>query len=50
LAGINPEESIFIDDLEKNIIGAQQSGLKTFWLKEGMEMTDIFDFSAISES
>ena len=42
LAGINPEESIFIDDLEKNIIGAQQSGLKTFWLKEGMEMTDIF--------
>lgn len=50
LAGINPEESIFIDDLEKNIIGAQQSGLKTFWLKEGMEMTDIFEFSAISES
>jgi len=50
LAGINPEESIFIDDLEKNIIGAQQSGLKTFWLKEGIEMTDIFDFSAISES
>ena len=42
LAGINPEESIFIDDLEKNIIGAQQSGLKTFWLKEGMEMVDIF--------
>jgi putative hydrolase of the HAD superfamily len=42
LSGINPEESIFIDDLEKNIIGAQQSGLKTFWLKEGMEMTDVF--------
>jgi len=42
LSGINPEESIFIDDLEKNIIGAQQSGLKTFWLKEGMEMTEIF--------
>lgn len=42
LSGINPEESIFIDDLEKNIIGAQQSGLKTFWLKDGMEMNDIF--------
>ena len=42
LSGIRPEESIFIDDLEKNIIGAQQSGLKTFWLKNGMEMTDIF--------
>ncbi len=42
LSGVNPEESVFIDDLEKNIIGAQQAGLKTFWLKNGMEMTDIF--------
>lgn len=42
LSGIKPEESIFIDDLEKNIIGARQTGLKTFWLKEGMEMTEIF--------
>jgi glucose-1-phosphatase len=50
LSGINPEESIFIDDLEKNIIGAQQSGLKTFWLKEGMELTTVFDFVTISES
>ncbi len=41
-SGINPKESIFIDDLEKNIVGAQQAGLKTFWLKDGMEMTDIF--------
>lgn len=43
LSGINPEESLFIDDLEKNITGAQQSGLKTFWLKDGMEMTEIFE-------
>ena len=42
LSGIKPEESIFIDDLEKNIIGARQAGLKTFWLKDGMEMTTIF--------
>jgi len=42
LSGIKPEESIFIDDLEKNIIGAQKVGLKTFWLKDGMEMTEIF--------
>lgn len=42
LSGINPEESIFIDDLEKNIIGAQKAGLKTFWLKDGMEMAEIF--------
>lgn len=49
LSGINPEESVFIDDLEKNIIGAQQAGLKTFWLKEGMELTKIFALSTISE-
>lgn len=42
LSGIKPEESLFIDDLEKNIIGAQQAGLKTFWLKDGMELTEIF--------
>ncbi len=42
LSRINPEESIFIDDLEKNIIGAQEAGLKTYWLKDGMEMVDIF--------
>jgi putative hydrolase of the HAD superfamily len=50
LSGINPEESIFIDDLEKNIVGAQQSGLKTFWLKEGMELTEVFNFETISVS
>ncbi len=42
LSGVNPIETIFIDDLEKNIIGAQQAGLITFWLKDGMEMTEIF--------
>lgn len=42
LSGVNPKESIFIDDLEKNIIGAEKAGLKTFWLKDGMEMVDIF--------
>ncbi len=42
LSGVKPEESIFIDDLEENIAVAKQAGLKTFWLKKGMEMTDIF--------
>ena len=50
LSGVKPEESIFIDDLEKNIIGAQQSGLKTFWLKEGMELTEVFNFGITSKS
>jgi len=42
LSGVNPKESVFIDDLEKNIIAAQKTGLNTFWLKNGMEMIDIF--------
>jgi len=42
LARIKPEESIFIDDLEANCIAAETTGLKSFWLKEGMEITDLF--------
>jgi len=41
-AGVDPRETIFIDDLEKNITGAEQAGLKTFWLKNGMEMAGLF--------
>ncbi len=42
LAGINPQESLFIDDLEKNIVGAREAGLKTYWLKNGIEITQMF--------
>ena len=42
LSGVNPHETLFVDDLKKNIVGAEQAGLKTFWLKEGMEMASIF--------
>lgn len=42
LAGINPEETLFIDDLEKNSIAAKEAGLKVFWLKDDMEMADLF--------
>ncbi len=45
LSGVDPGETLFVDDLEKNIIGAQQAGLKTFWLKEGMEMSDVFSMA-----
>lgn len=41
LSGVNPNETLFIDDLEKNIIGAQQSGLKTFWLKDGKDLAEV---------
>lgn len=42
LAGINAQETLFVDDLEKNILGAEKAGLKTFWLKDGMEMVELF--------
>jgi putative hydrolase of the HAD superfamily len=41
-AGINPEETLFVDDIEANILSAQKAGLKTFWLREEMEMAELF--------
>jgi glucose-1-phosphatase len=42
LSEIIPEETLFVDDLEKNISGAEKAGLKTFWLKNGMEVAEVF--------
>jgi glucose-1-phosphatase len=42
LSGITPAETLFVDDLEKNILGAEKAGLKTFWLKEGTEVSEVF--------
>ena len=42
LSEVNPQETLFIDDLKDNIEGAKKAGLKTFWLKDGMEMAEIF--------
>ncbi|MCD6355233.1 MAG: HAD family phosphatase [Prolixibacteraceae bacterium] len=42
LSSVNPAETLFVDDLEKNILAAKKTGLKTFWLKKGMEMSNIF--------
>jgi glucose-1-phosphatase len=41
-AGIKPQESMFIDDLEKNIMGAQTAGMKTCLLNNGTEIGDLF--------
>jgi glucose-1-phosphatase len=41
-AGIIPEETLFIDDLEKNIQGAQMAGMRTHWLNNGSEIGDLF--------
>ncbi|MFV0589913.1 MAG: HAD family hydrolase [Draconibacterium sp.] len=42
LAGINPEETLFVDDLEKNTLAAAEAGLKVFWLRDGIEITELF--------
>jgi len=42
ISGINAEETLFVDDHEKNIDGARKAGLKTCWLKNGIEITQIF--------
>lgn len=42
LSGIIPQETLFVDDLEKNISGAEKAGLRTFWLKEGLEVAEVF--------
>lgn len=41
LAQVNPKETLFIDDLEKNILAAQKAGLKTFWLKDGKDLSEV---------
>jgi len=43
LAKVNPAETLFVDDIHENIEGAQKAGLKTFHLKEGMEMNEVFE-------
>jgi putative hydrolase of the HAD superfamily len=47
LSGVKPDETLFVDDLEKNILAAQQAGLQTFWLKNGLEMAEIFSSESI---
>lgn len=42
LAEVDPGETLFVDDLEKNILAAEAVGLKTFWLQKGMELYELF--------
>jgi putative hydrolase of the HAD superfamily len=42
LSGVEPGKTLFVDDLEQNIRAAQEVGLKTFWLSEGLEMAELF--------
>jgi putative hydrolase of the HAD superfamily len=42
LSGINPEESLFIDDSLQNVEGAIACGLKGYWLEPGQKIEEIF--------
>jgi HAD superfamily hydrolase (TIGR01509 family) len=42
LSGINPEESLFIDDSLQNVESAIVSGLKGYWLEPGKKVEEIF--------
>ena len=42
LSGVNPEETLFVDDIQENLDGADKAGLKTFWLKKGLELDEVF--------
>jgi putative hydrolase of the HAD superfamily len=41
-AGINPEETLFIDDFIENIETARQLGFRTIHLKAPLTLTDVF--------
>ena len=42
LSGVVPQETLFVDDIVENILGAEKAGLKTFWLKDGMDIREVF--------
>jgi putative hydrolase of the HAD superfamily len=42
LAGIQPKQSLFIDDSAANIEGAIKSGMKGLWLQPGQTVEEIF--------
>ncbi len=42
LSGINPEESLFIDDSLPNVESAIACGLKGYWLEPGQKVEEIF--------
>jgi len=42
LSGINPEESLFVDDSLLNVEGAIACGLKGYWLEPGQKIEELF--------
>ena len=42
LSGINPQETLFIDDAHENTEAAQKTGLKSYWLKPNEKVELLF--------
>jgi FMN phosphatase YigB (HAD superfamily) len=42
LSGINPQESLFVDDSLQNVEAAIACGLKGYWLEPGQKVEEIF--------
>lgn len=42
LAGVKPEETLFVDDFKENIEAAKTTGLQTLWLQPEMIFEDVF--------
>ncbi len=47
---LSPRETAFIDDLDLNLIPAQNLGMKTIWLNNGNDVTDLFEDGLIKKS
>jgi glucose-1-phosphatase len=47
MAGINPEETLFVDDLEQNIVDASQSGMKVLHYIPGTDLQEALESMGI---
>lgn len=48
-AGIKADESLFIDDLITNVEAARSCSIHTIWLKDGMDLMDVFERDRLTE-
>jgi glucose-1-phosphatase len=42
---LTPAETLFVDDSPRHVEGAIKTGIQAVWLKPGMKITDLFEFT-----